>query len=100
VSTDHGQIEILAPERSTKVLGLVQTVCKGPAVLRHEPWRLTVLAELGENRRIGNSYTPAQVAAWVEEFKSLLEKPAPALKEVWVTAQIKWGATSVLAPFV
>jgi hypothetical protein len=51
-----------------------------------EPWRHAVLAELGENRRPGNFYTPAQVVQWVKNVRDLLDKkPAvPAAVELAV----------------
>jgi len=44
---------------------------RNPAPL---PWRYAVLAELGENRRVGNAYGPDQVADMVEAVRDLLHQ--------------------------
>src|SRR5262249_31009252 len=60
------------------------------------PWKFAVLAELGENRRVGNAYTPAQVAIWVEALKTMLEKPKVApLEEREIAYMLPVGAPPV-----
>lgn len=39
-----------------------------------EPWKFALLIELGEHRRVGNAYTPANAEKAVKEYKKILKQ--------------------------